>query len=281
MQRIHVLLLRFLAVAAALILTTPASATSCSRDCGGTCSGGCTIDSIDCSVSCVGGSCPGGEVTCSEYGGTTLNCNHSFTHKCETGGEGLPGGPETQGLRVLPQSEWAVLKFRSDEVHPVSAAQVQLIAASSPRYGGLAVDQLVRSTHEAWELGSEVRKEARSRGDTAIAFPPESLPVGEQVRFFVDTAEGCARVELELPREAPADVRGSAFLRVIVGTNGEISAVSPLYAEPKTDLKALSGFLRKRGRILTTSETPLEAFVYLRASDAGVSHIVGGGARLF
>jgi hypothetical protein len=174
-----------------------------------------------------------------------------------------------------------VLKFRTDQVHPVSGTQVELIAASTPRYGGVAVDQLVHSTREAFELRTEVRQRSIARGDTAIALPPAKPPVVERVRFMVDTAGACERVKLVIPTEAPTRVRGSAFFRVIAGTDGDVRAVSPLNAEPGTDLKALSGFLRKQGRLLTDSESPVEAFVYLRVNDAGVSHMMGSGSRLF
>lgn len=272
------LLIFFLAVATTLLLAPPATATQCSRDCSGSCGGGCTVNSIDCSTACTGGSCPG-TTECFEYGGTSLTCTASFKHDCEE--SGTPGGPETQFSQVPEQSEWAVVKYRTDEIHPVSGTQVDLVAASTPRFGGLAVNELVRSSREGFEHRMELRQKARARGTTPPALPEGELPVVERVHFVVDTAGACIGVKLVVPAEAPEEVRGSGFFRVIAGPQGEISAVSPLWAGPDTDLPTLSTFLRQQGQLLTDAGSPVETYLYLRVNDAGVSYITGSASRLF
>lgn len=274
------LLICFLAVATALIFTVPVDALSCTTTCGGECTGECSINSIGCSVACKGGGCPG-DAECYEYG-ETVACHHSTKTKCvePEEDEGPPGGPETQGLRVPPQSEWAVVSFRTDDVHAVNDDSVRLIAASSPRFGGLAVDDVVRSSEEAFEARLELVAERRAQGELRVEIP-RSLPVFERVHFMVDPARACERVEVSIPSKAPKKVRGGAFFKVIVSAEGEVSAVSPLYVEEKTNLKALSRFLREEGRLHTTTDVPVEAFLYLRVDDAGVSYISAGGSRLF
>jgi hypothetical protein len=273
------LLICLLVAAGALAFALPADALSCTSTCGGECTGQCTINSIGCSVACTGGGCPG-DAECYEYG-ETVACHHSTKTKCVEPQEddGPPGGPETQGLRVPPQSEWAVVTFRTDDVHAVDDDTVQLVAASTPRFGGLAIDDVVRSSEEAFEARSRLVAERRAQGESTLEIP-RSLPIFERVHFMVAPAGPCERVEVSIPSEAPKKVRGGAFFKVIVSAEGEVSAVSPLYVEGNTNLEALSRFLREEGRLHTTEGVPVEAFLYLRSDDAGVSYISAGGSRL-
>jgi hypothetical protein len=281
MQKVHArFLICLLAVATVAIVTLPADALSCTQDCGGDCTGSCTINSIGCSVACKGGTCPG-DAQCYEYG-ETVACHHSISTTCQEPeeGEGLPGGPETQGFRVMEQSQWAVVTFRTDDVHPLKGDSVRLIAASTPRYGGVAIDDLIRSSEESFDLETMIRQRSHRRGDDVMPIP-RSLPIFERVHFVVAPATACERVQFSIPGQAPDAVKGSAFFKVIAGADGEVSAVSPLYAEENTNLKALSHFLRQEGQLHTKAGTPVEAFLYLRVDDAGVSYIAGGGSRLF
>jgi hypothetical protein len=282
MEKVHArFLICLLAAGTAVAFALPADALSCTQTCGGDCTGSCTINSISCSVACKGGGCPGGDAECYEYG-EVVACHHSLSTKCKSPEEeeGPPGGPETQGFRVMEQSQWAVVTFRTDDVNPVNGDSVQLIAASTPRYGGVAIDNLIRSSEESFDLKNVIRERSRLRGDTVVPIP-RSLPIFERVEFMVAPARACEHVEFSIPSEAPSEVKGSAFFRVIAGADGEVSAVSPLYAEEGTNLKALSRFLREEGQVDTAVGMPIEAFLYLRVDDAGVSYIVGGGSRLF
>lgn len=274
------LLICLLVVAGAFALSLPADALSCTSTCGGECTGQCTINSIGCSVACTGGGCPG-DAECYEYG-ETVPCHHSVKTKCvePQRDDGPPEGPETQGFRVPAQSEWAVVTFRTDDVHPVHQATVRLIAASSPRFGGLAIDDVVRSSQEAFDARLELVAERRARGESSLEIP-RSLPIFERVHFLVDPARACERVAVAIPTQAPGKVRGGAFFKVIVSAEGEVSAVSPLYVEEHTSIEALSRFLRQEGRLHTGAGAPVEAFLYLRADDVGVSYISAGGSRLF
>ncbi len=262
-----------------LWLPSPADALQCSRDCGGDCQGGCEVNSIGCSCTSVGGACPG-SVTCSEYG-ETVACHTSVTFKCEESDEGLPGGPETQGLRVPQPTDWAVLKYRTNHVDVMTSAHVRLIAASDARYGGIAVEEILRSAERARKLRAETREQWRRQGPSAPQLP-DFPPSEERVHFLVDPAGPCARVGLRLAAGSTPGLPASGFFRVAATAGGEITAVSPLYAEEGTDVRELARWLRRNGRLELKSavEGPVEAYVYLRAEEAGVSHIVGGGEIL-
>jgi len=262
-----------------LWLPSPADALQCSRDCGGECQGGCEVNSISCSCTSLGGGCPG-DVTCSEYG-ETVACHTSVTYKCKESDEGLPGGPDTQGLTVPRPTEWAVLKYRTNHVDVMTSAHVRLIAASDARYGGIAVEEILRSAEDARHLRSETRERWRRQGSSAPqlpAFPPSQ----ERVHFLIDPAGPCTRVGLLLPAGSSPASTGSGLFRVTAAASGEITAVPPLYAEEGTDARDLAGWLRRNGRLelKSAAEGPVEAYVHLRTEEAGVSHIVGGGELL-
>jgi hypothetical protein len=269
-----------LIIVLSLGLSQPAEATSCTRDCGGECTGGCTINSPTCGTTCVGGGCPG-DVTCSEYGEDVTTCHQSVTYKCEKSSEGIPSGPETQGFTVPPQTEWALLQYRTDGVNVMPGSQVRLMASSNARYGGLAIDELVRSVEESRRLRTEVRERQKAQG-MRLSEPPFLPAIEKRLHLVVDPAGACANVDLVVPTAAPESVHGLGFFRVTASAGGDITAVSPLYGSEGTDLRDLASWLRQEGRLVVAAEvdSPVEAFLYLGASNTGVSYILGGSKIL-
>jgi hypothetical protein len=267
-----------LVIIATLGYASQVEALKCERDCGGECEGGCEVNSISCSCTSVGGGCPG-SVTCSEYG-EQVSCQRSVSFKCEKSDDGLPDGPEAQGLTVLPQTEWAVLRYRTDGIHPLTSGHVELVLASQASYGSRAVEELLRSLEKARQLRVETRERWRQQGPSAPA-PLASPLVEERLHFMIDPAGPCRSIGLLLSSSAPP-VFGGGFFRVTATGHGDVTAVSPLYGENGTDVRALARWLRREGRLLprTAVDGPVEAYVHLRAEEAGVSYIIGGGDLL-
>lgn len=263
-------------VVAVLAACFSVQALQCDRDCEGECQGGCEVNSISCSCTTVGGSCPG-SVTCSEYGDQVL-CQRSVSFKCQKSDDGLPGGPDQQGLTVAPQTGWAVFKYRTDGEHPLTSAHVVLLASSDARYGGVALEELLRAKERARQLRAEIR----AREGNAAPPSPAPLLVEERVHFMIDPAGPCRGVGLVLPDSSRPSVLGSGFFRVGATADGTITAVSPLYGDDGTDVRALARWLRREGRLQPRGalEGPVEAYVHLRAEEAGVSYIVGGAELL-
>jgi hypothetical protein len=251
------------------LLAFQSEAASCSRDCGGDCTGGCSISSPSCGVSCHGGQCPG-SVTCEEFGGTVNECLYSVTTNCGDGG----GGPPIENPQSIPAPtalRWAVVEYFEQflegraTVHP----DVRILSESGSDFGTEAKMELVRE------------KEMATAPEVTAFAPGEAK---RRLRFSVAAAGGCMRPEFDLPGRFqfdPPAVRRAVFFRVVADEDGRIVAATPLFSEAPERNSSLAALLQTSGRLHSSEETPIEAFIAIVLNPNGeLGYLLAGGRHI-
>lgn len=264
---------------ALLFLPTPSTATSCSADCEEAigCYGGCEISPTECGSLCYSSGC---NITCSEIGPEILSCSTSQETECGNG-QGGPSGPPKE-VRWTPDGEpaaWAVVRYQTDEVNPITVGAVEVLAASTEAYGVRAVDRLRENQNKQLQRRVEKAKEKQQ-----IALKPLAV-ARERTHFSVKPlTAACAKASLSFGDAlfpVTLETYAGFYFKAGIDQSGQVTSVETLY----TDTPELEGdfvaYLETNLRLTITrapegTKLPGTIYGFVKASPKGsVSHILG------
>lgn len=272
-----VTILSRLAVVGALAVlpgTRAALAADCDADCGeDECLQSCEIDSISCSVTCSSGGCPGGELTCREYGASG-DCSFGVTTTCCVPGEG-GCGPIEQNLADTPgASGWAVLAF-DDAGGPIRPDEVSVLASSSSDFASLARSRLAQRRVQPHRFRSTVEPGS------------DVVPAQERKLIWVDTGGPCAQLTAELRTRratfSSPEGRRMVLFDVVTDGQGSILEVESLYSEMPDFTGQFVEFLRTNVSLWSlSSETgPYQAYIALMLDpDGNIGYALANGKAI-
>lgn len=261
------------AVATCLLLAVEARAASCSRDCGSPCTDGCTIDSpgSTCGASCHGGQCPGGTVTCEQFGGTVNECNYSISSNCG-GGAGPPPIENPVPLMAPGAPQWAVVEYHARRLYDKTATvhpDIQVLAASGLDFAKMAKNEMVRNRR----LSSELE---------LPAFGP--IEAKRRLQFNVSSPGGCSKARLDLGGNflfEPPAVRRAILFDLVADESGRIVHANPLFSEAAERSAGVAAYLQENARLTAEEAGPLQAFaVMVLNPDGTLGYLLVGGRRL-